>query len=118
MKQVAKVTHIGAQAIDHQEPLLLFFGEGVTDGLREHSIIQKIEQPEAIDVRVGGQIIFGEEVYQITYVGKFVNQNLQTIEHVSFVFSEEPQEKMEGTIYLTPAKVPTITLGMEIIYQS
>lgn len=118
LTQKAKVIHIGAQATDHTEPILLFFGEGATEGLQEHSIIQKIEHPAEVELKVGGQVIFGEEAYQVTYVGKFANKNLQTIEHVSFVFSEEPQEKMESSVYLIPAKVPTITTGMEIIYQS
>lgn len=116
--QKAKVTRIGEHAINHTEPILLFFGEGATEGLQEHSIIQKIDKPAEVDLKVGGQVTFGEETYQVTYVGEFANQNLQTIEHVSFVFSEEPQEQMASSVYLIPAKVPKITTGMIITYQS
>lgn len=115
--QKAKIVRIGTQAIDHKEPVLLFFGEGVTEGLEEYSVIQKITNPQAIELAVSDKIIFGDETYHVTYVGQFANQNLQTIEHVSFVFSDEPQEKMASSVYLTPAKVPTIKVGMTVTYQ-
>ena len=91
--QEAKIIRIGAKATDHKEPILLFFGEG------------------------GDKILFGDTTYYITYVGPYANQNLQSIEHVSFVFSDEPKEKMASSVYLTPTKVPTITTGMKITYQ-
>ncbi len=115
--QEAKIIRIGAKATDHKEPILLFFGEGVTEGLEEYSIVQKISNPLAIELAVGDKILFGDATYYITYVGPYANQNLQSIEHVSFVFSDEPKEKMASSVYLTPTKVPTITTGMKITYQ-
>lgn len=115
--QEARIIDIGAKAVDHEEPILLFFGEGATEGLQEYSIIQKIDNPKEIELAVGDKIIFGNETYHVTYVGQFANQNLQSIEHISFVFSDEPQEKMASSVYLTPARVPKITLGMKITYQ-
>ena len=37
--QKAMIIEIGNKAIDPKEPLLLFFGEGVTEGLREYAVI-------------------------------------------------------------------------------
>lgn len=117
--QKATVIEIGNKAIDHTEPLLLFFGEGVTQGLQEYAIIQKIEDPKKVKVAVGDKIAFGEEIYHVTYVGQFANRNLQEIEHVFFVFAEEPHEgKLGSSIYLTPAKLPNISKGMTITYQA
>lgn len=117
--QKATIIEIGNKAIDHKEPLLLFFGEGVTEGLREYAVIQKLEDPKNLNMAVGDKIVFGEETYQVTYVGQFANRNLQEIEHVSFVFSEEPHEgKLGSSIYLTPAKLPNIVPGMTITYQA
>ncbi|HIZ53304.1 MAG TPA: PTS glucitol/sorbitol transporter subunit IIA [Candidatus Enterococcus avicola] len=114
----AKVIFIGEQAIESQEPIILFFGEGVTDGLREYSVIQKIEDPVSIELVVGDSIIFGEQEYKVAHLGEFANKNLQSIEHASFIFSDEnPHEKLTSSVYLTPSVMPKISLGMTITYQ-
>ncbi len=112
-----KVVTIGQEAIDENEKILIFFGKGVTDGLRPYSIIQEVEQAKDIELAVGGSILFGTQEYQITYVGHLANQNLQTIQHISFVFSEVPTDKLSSSVYLTPAKLPEITEGMTITYR-
>ncbi|AYW45716.1 PTS glucitol/sorbitol transporter subunit IIA [Tetragenococcus koreensis] len=114
--QQGKILKVGDQAVDKNENLLIFFGESVTKGLKPYSIVQDIDEPEKIELTVGDKILFGQQEYQVTYVGRLVNQNLQTIQHTSFVFSDEPQDKLTSSVYLTPAKIPDISEGMTITY--
>ncbi|MGX7196708.1 PTS glucitol/sorbitol transporter subunit IIA [Enterococcus olivae] len=115
--QQGKILAIGEQAIDKKENMLIFFGQKVTEGLRPYSIIQEIEDAQAIELKVGATILFGDQEYRTTYVGHLANQNLQTIQHVSFVFSAVPTDKLSGSVYLTPAKLPEIAEGMTITYK-
>ncbi|GMA07252.1 PTS sorbitol transporter subunit IIA [Tetragenococcus halophilus subsp. flandriensis] len=114
--QQGKILSVGDQAVDKNEKMLIFFGENVTKGLAPYSIIQEINEPEKIELTVGDKILFGQQEYQVTYVGHLVNQNLQTIQHSSFVFSDDTQDKLSSSVYLTPAKVPDISEGMTITY--
>lgn len=114
----AKVIFIGEQAIEHEEPILLFFGESVTEGLKEHSVIQSLQDSATLELAVGDAIIFGDQQYKVTHLGEYANKNLQTIGHASFIFSEEIlHEKLTSSIYLSPSNVPNVSLGMEITYQ-
>ena len=115
--QQGKVIEVGQEAIDSKENILIFFGAGVTDGLCPYSIIQEVAGASEIELEVGGTILFGDQEYRITFVGHLANQNLQTIQHISFVFSDVPTDKLSSSVYLSPAKVPVITEGMTITYQ-
>lgn len=114
----AEVIFIGEQAVEQQEPIILFFGEGVTDGLREYSVIQRMDDSSSIELAIGDRIAFGEQTYTVAHLGEFANKNLQSIAHASFIFSEEePHEKLTSSVYLTPSVMPKISLGMTITYQ-
>ena len=112
----SKVVEIGDQALDKDENMLIFFGAGITDGLRPYSVLHEVEKPEEIVLRTGDYITFGDKDYQITDVGHLVNQNMRTIQHVCFVFSDVPSDKLSSSIYLTPTKMPEIKKGMMITY--
>lgn len=114
--QQGKILQVGSQAVDKNEKMLIFFGEHITEGLKPYSVIQKIEQAEKINLKVGSKVIFGEQEYQVTYVGHLVNQNLQTIQHTSFVFADVPQDKLSSSVYLSPAVVPDLAKNMTITY--
>lgn len=112
----SKILEIGPHAIDKKENILIFFGEHVTAGLRPYSVIQEMSS-EDVELAVGDKILFGEQEYRITYVGNHANKNLQAIQHISFVFSDVPTDKLSSTVYLTPTEMPEITEGMLITYK-
>lgn len=113
------ITEIGAQAIDEQEKILIFFGETATSGLREYTIIQKISEPEKIAIAIGDTITFGEQSYQVNHLGNLVLNNLHDIQHVTFIFNEVPAEDVIGNgVYLTPSELPKIEVGMTVTYPS
>lgn len=112
------ITEIGAKAIDKDEQLLIFFGDKATATLKEYSIIQEIKDAQDLQVNIGDTIYFGDQAYQVTFVGNIANETLQTIQHVTFVFSEVPSEnQLSSAIYLTPQRLPKIEVGMKIVYQ-
>ena len=109
------IKEIGPQAIDSPERMIIFFGEEATDTLREYSVIQTIPDSQALVVTKGDQITFGDQTYQVQYVGTVVNQILQTIQHVTFVFDEVPAEdQLSSAIYLTPTVLPKLEVGMQV----
>ena len=111
------IKEIGPQAIDSQERMIIFCGEEATDTLREYSVIQTIPDSQALVVTKGDQITFGDQTYQVQYVGTVVNQILQTIQHVTFVFDEVPAEdQLSSAIYLTPTVLPKLEVGMQVTY--
>jgi PTS system glucitol/sorbitol-specific IIA component len=111
------IKEIGPQAIDSQERMIIFFGEEATDTLREYSVIQTIPDSQALVVKKEDQITFGDQTYQVQYVGTVANQILQTIQHVTFVFDEVPaEEPLSSAIYLTPTVLPNLEVGMQVAY--
>jgi PTS system glucitol/sorbitol-specific IIA component len=116
MKQ-GTIKEIGPQAIDKNEKMLIFFGDQATEMLREYSVIQALPDSQDIVVKNGNTISFGEQIYTVTHVGPVANQTLQTIQHVTFIFDEAPEEQLTSAIYLKPFHLPTLEVGMKVIYK-
>lgn len=115
----ATVTEIGEHALDGKEPMIILFGERATDSLKEYSVIQKFEESGELDVKVGDQLKIDEIVYSVEHVGSFANANLNSISHVTLIFSEVPEEDaVVNGIYLSPTTVPTVKVGSVIEYIS
>lgn len=115
----ATVTEIGKHALDGKEPMIILFGERATESLREYSVIQKFEGSEELGMKIGDQLKIDDTVYQVEHVGSFANANLNSISHVTLVFSEVPEEDaVVNGIYLSPNIVPEIKVGSTIDYIS
>lgn len=112
----AKISAIGEAALAEEDNLVLFFGPTVTEGLRPYAVVQEITQPEQITLRIGRQILFGGESYQIQAVGSLAEKNLKEIGHVTLVFGEVAQPELVNAIYLSPAKLPDFAVGQLIQY--
>ena len=112
----AKISAIGEAALAEEDNLVLFFGPTVTEGLRPYAVVQEITQPEQITLRIGRQILFGGESYQIQAVGSLAEKNLKEIGHVTLVFGEVAQPELVTAIYLSPAKLPDFAVGQLIQY--
>lgn len=114
MMTKTEIIQIGEQAVN-EEPLLILFGESVTPELAVHSIVQRRIDTQPIDLKVGSEIHFGEQVYQVAALGKLVNQNLNDIGHATLFFKKSDNESANG-IYLEPEVIPTVEAGMEISF--
>lgn len=115
----ALVTDIGSQALDGKEPMIILFGEGATEHLKKYSVIQQFQEKTTLNLTKGDYLKIGDQRYTIQEVGAFANSNLNSISHVTLVFSEVPKEDpiMNG-IYLSPSTMPKIAVGTTIDYLS
>ncbi|MGC6768897.1 PTS glucitol/sorbitol transporter subunit IIA [Enterococcus sp. LJL128] len=113
------VTAIGDHALDGKEPMIILFGEGATENLREYSVIQKFEEQQELAIKKGNQLKIDELVYTVEHVGSFANANLNSISHVTLIFDSVPAEDaVVNGIYLSPNKFPEINVGSIIEYMS
>lgn len=114
------ITHIGKDAIDKKEPILVLFGEEASSAIKNVSILQSFKGvDQTINLNEKDQIIFGDQVYTVEHVGKNVDANLQSLGHVTLVFKEFNQENfLETSVYVSPHELPELSEEMEIQYIS
>ena len=110
-----EITQIGKNAIN-DENILVLFGESVTPDLLDVSIVQKTINDEPIVLEKGGQLIFGDQAYQVIGVGPLANQNLNEIGHATVFFQKEARV-IPNAIYVVPEKLPDLEVGMKITFQ-
>lgn len=115
----AVVTEFGARALDKKESMIILFGESATEGLKEHSVIQKFQGTHFLEMKQGDLLKIDEQEYTILYVGPFANNNLNSIAHVTLVFTDVPEEDaIVNGLYLAPNEFPAIKIGTIIDYVS
>lgn len=113
----AIVTEIGARALDEKEPIIILFGEGATESLKEYSVIQTFQESSPMELKQGDQLKIDDQEYRILYVGSFANKNLNSIAHVTLIFDQVPNEDpIVNGLYLSPGKLPKIQVGTVIEY--
>lgn len=114
------IIHIGKDAIDEKEPILVLFGEEASSAIKNVSILQSFKEAyQTITLNEKDQIIFGDQVYTVEHVGENVNSNLQSLGHVTLVFKEFNQENfLETSVYVSPYRLPKLSEKMEIQYIS
>lgn len=110
-----EITQIGENAVD-DEKILVLFGQTITSDLLDVSIVQKALNEDPIALKEGGQLIFGDQTYQVNSVGPLANQNLNEIGHATIFFQKEVGA-VPNAIYVTPEKLPALEVGMKIIFQ-
>lgn len=117
MKIQTKIQKIGAQAISEKDPMIILFGEEATESIAEVAVLQTWNKAEEVTLKDGDALEFGSEHYQIDFVGKLANENLNSIGHVTLIFEDVPDEdKLANGLYLTPHQLPNLTVGETITY--
>ena len=112
----ATITHIGSQAIDPKEPMLILFDETATPALREYSVVQHFAEPDEITLTPGMTLRFDDQAYQVAAVGRMANQNLNELGHVTLIFGDEGAENIANGVYLTPHVLPELHVESQIYY--
>lgn len=119
MEIVATITAIGDAALTPEDPLVILFGDGATETLRDVAVIQHFQDASAqaqLTLHAGDRLQIDAQTYQITRVGVLANRNLQTIGHVSLFFTPLPEQPLENALYLTPTTKPNIGVGSRLTY--
>lgn len=116
----SRITAIGPSAVLLQDPLVILFDQTATPALKNVAVIQKFAQPELMTQLVlaeGDQIAFDDQRYTVAYVGNVANQNLQTIGHVTLLFTPVPAtDRLGNGVYLTATTKPALHVGSQITY--
>lgn len=114
MKAIVK--EIGPDALQKGDPFLILFEEDAAPMLRQVAVLQQFIDRTPVTLRVGKQIMIGDQEYTITFTGPVVNENLTTIGHTVLVFDDVPVNPRHNGVYLTPKRIPRIEPGMIITY--
>ncbi|MDE1549005.1 PTS glucitol/sorbitol transporter subunit IIA [Jeotgalibaca caeni] len=116
----SKIIRIGKDAVNEKEPILILFGDRATAAIENVSVIQTFtETAEDFQLVKGDIIRIGDQDFTIEHVGNNVQANLNTIGHITIVFSEFNENHfLETSVYASPHHLPRLEVGMEIQYQS
>lgn len=113
------ITHIGKDAFEEAESMLVLFGEQATEMIRNVSVLQSFDEEESREqLREGHRILFGDNAYTIQHIGEQVNDNLSSLGHCVLIFKEKGEEdQLPNSIYLWPHQLPELAENMVISYQ-
>lgn len=115
----AKIVEIGKEAFSDNAPIVILFGETATEELKKYSIVQKLEKEENFHIKKGDCLKIDNHCYTIDYVGNVANDNLNSIAHVTLIFSEVPTvDRMANGLYLSPHTLPCFKINTQIEYLS
>lgn len=113
-----KVTSIGKHAGSKGDGLIILFNETASDKLRDVSMIhEKLSDFEQkFDLKVGQNVSFDQQSYEVTYIGQLVESNLMSIGHTIFDFHAVPENPRANAIYLKSAGEPDVQVGTVITF--
>lgn len=113
-----KVVKIGEKALTGNDGLMILFGKSASPRLAEVSVIQEViaGSMQGNELSMGQKVTIDEQVYQISYVGELVANNLATVEHTVFDFNEVPANPRSNALYLTPNVMPQVKEGSIITF--
>ncbi len=114
----AKVVEIGPEALSPDDPLLILFDETASQQLRRVSIVQRFisSTDHGFHLQIGDQLRIDDQDYQVSHVGKLVENNMNAIGHATLFFEPVPKQPQHNGIYLTPYQLPKIKVGSLISY--
>lgn len=116
----ARITAIGSQALTDGDAMVILFNETASAALREVAVIQKFEQPAEqgqIKLHANDVLTIGDHDYPIVEVGQLVNNNLQTIGHVTLIFGKNVPTGLQNALHFAPGVAkPEFKVGTEIVY--
>ncbi|MBS7577427.1 MULTISPECIES: PTS glucitol/sorbitol transporter subunit IIA [unclassified Enterococcus] len=112
-----KIKGIGAEAaLFKEEKMIILFGEAAPDGLAEYCYNIEINQTTE-PIEEGMQLLVAGSEFEITAVGSVVNQNLNTLGHITIKFDGSKVAELPGTLYVEAKSLPDIKIDaiVEII---
>lgn len=111
------VIAVGSQAHTFfAENMALTFGSKAPQELKDYCYI--LEETRLLGaLRVGQQVLIGEQSWTITALGDVAEKNLAGLAHVTLVFDGAATASMAGAIHLSgPAEEPALKLGARVVF--
>jgi Phosphotransferase system sorbitol-specific component IIA len=116
----AHVTAVGPQALTDGDEMVILFNQTASEALREVAVIQEFDQPQdqaKIKLAVNDRLTIAGHDYVINRVGKLVNDNLESIGHVTLVFGEAGPSGLQNALHFdNQGTKPKFKVGTEIVY--
>lgn len=112
------IVSIGEKAISSQDEMLILFDETATNDIQNVAIVHDNQQGKTpYQITVGDTLTIGNQVYTLTEIGERVNESLTMMGHATLLFKErEEEDLLPNAIYLTPARLPKLEVGMALIF--
>lgn len=114
------ITAVGPQALEDQDPMVILFDETASETLRQVAVIQQFDDETAqqqLELHAGDELVIDDQHLPIDAVGSLVNENLQTIGHVTLVFSDAGPADLHNAIYFRGQPKPNFRVGTQLIYR-
>ena len=90
--------------------MLVFFGEGAPEELRDFCIMHKVEHQEGV-IRKGDFIEINEMHLEILSLGHVANENLMNLGHLNLKANGQLEAELPGDVCVAQTELPEITIG-------
>ncbi|MCI5624225.1 MULTISPECIES: PTS glucitol/sorbitol transporter subunit IIA [Anaerostipes] len=95
------------------EGMFVLFGENVPDTLKDFCYFINVKKVDGT-IKAGDKLIIDEKEYLITAVGDIAQSNLETLGHLTVVFSGAKEAGLPGSICVEAKPLPNLNLGSKI----
>ena len=124
MKWISPIEKIGKKAVDSKDGMVILFGEGANEDLKDVSIIQKFNPSTPINsfiFKKGDTVTIDGQTYVANYVGPMVESNMKALGHATFFFKRPvPKAPLANAVYFDPdvqQPLPDFKVNDEIVYE-
>ena len=99
-----------------EEGMFVLFGENVPDTLKDfcHFIDQKNVDGT---IKKGDKLVIDQKEYLITAVGDIAQSNLETLGHLTVVFSGAKEAGLPGSICVEAKPMPKLSVGKQTFHR-
>ncbi|MFD0898510.1 PTS glucitol/sorbitol transporter subunit IIA [Loigolactobacillus binensis] len=117
-----KVISIGEEVQELLDgKVLIMFNPNAPQELKDVAVLHEKQSTATNVLNVGGTVTFGDQAFNIDFVGSEANKNFDELGHLSIYFNntDEDMDKLPGSIFVSSVSqsAPTIDLDQVISFQ-
>lgn len=90
--------------------MLVFFGEGAPEELRDFCIMHQVEHQEGT-IRKGDVIQINGQEFEILALGSVANENLMNLGHLNLKANGNSEPDLPGDVCVAQTELPEISIG-------
>jgi len=94
------------------EGMLVFFGEGAPDELRDFCIMHEVIHKQDL-MMVGDFVAIHDQEFEILAIGEVANENLMNLGHLNLKANGNTQADLPGDVCIAEVALPEISVGIE-----
>lgn len=97
----------------YDEGMFVLFGENVPDTLKDFCHFIDVNQVDGT-ISKGNTLVIDDAEFKITAVGEIAQSNLETLGHLTVVFSGASEAGLPGSICVEANPMPKLKVGSKI----